>query len=414
MTGTVSASEIIGVVVLIVLSAIFSGLETALTRVDSRRLNDTGDNRAHRLTALLLDRERLIAVMLIGNNLVLVGAAALLNRVLSKLIPFQAALITTLILTPLLLIFGEILPKSLFMKNRVALTLFFLPLVEGLVTAFGGIAKHSTVLAKTVVSFLGLKSAEIASNVTREDLQVMFQSIPDSHFDEDEREVLTKILSLSETTARDVMQPRTDVVYAHPEETCEEVMRLMRRTGLSHIPLYDPAISEFIGLVHFSDLLSKGDMEAPARSVHHKCHFVPEQVRLDHLLVELQTKKRPLALVSDEYGEVSGLVSVEDIVEQITGDIHDEHDSKQKHVRKKDDTSYQVKGSMRVCTVNDELNLALDEDEAETIGGLMMAMLQKLPDEGESVQVEGAKLTVSQMQGRRVAWIDIALNGVED
>lgn len=410
---TLLTLKLVAVLVLLVLSALFSGIETGLTTVNRAFLKQqagAGDQRATRLINTTRNMDRVLAVMLIGNNLVLVAAAAMVNSILTSLYPEYAAVLTTLILTPALLLFGEILPKSLFLQYRNSLTLTFSGLVTVLTTALGPLARFGTGFAKQVVRLLGLRSGNPSPFVTKEDLRtVLEEEQAGIQFREAERELLANILALGETTLHEIMVPRLEMVWCSRYDTLEFARDLMRSSGHSSLPVYAPEQKDYIGIVHYSDILLASDRAAAVTTIIRPVRFAPSSKRVDRMLVEFQTEKFSLCLVVDEYGDVSGLVTLEDIVEEIIGQIHDEYDVETQYLTLQPDGSLVLDGRLEIYQLNEFLGTHFPESPVETVGGLVMQALQKIPERGEELVLEGLRFRVLSMRGRRVDRLRVEL-----
>lgn len=409
MSGNVSLIEVLAMFLLLGLSGLFSGLETGLTAIDAVWLRDQETPASKRLLNYLDTRERLIAVMLIGNNLVLVGAAALMNRVLTRLLPFPAALVTTFLLTPLLLLFGEILPKSFFLRRKNELTLRCVRVVDVLMLALGRLAEVTTWLSRSIIHALPI-SAEQSPLVTREDLQALIKELPSRRFSPEEREMITELLEMQTRTVREVMRPRSDIQACSVDTSIPEAIKLVRQTGMSHLPIFNHRTREFDGFIHYSDLLHERDRDRPLRQLKRPLLFIPETLTLERALIEMQKKHFPFAMIINEYGETIGFVALEDVIEEITGEIHDETDLEELNLIPLPDHTFELSGLLRIPEFNEYFSADIHEEDVETIAGYIMRVVQRMPKEGDYADFGPFRFTVTTMRHRRIERVHLTLN----
>jgi len=222
--------------------------------------------------------------------------------------------------------------------------------------------------------------------------------------EEDEREMIHGVIELGETTAREIMVPRVDMIGISCGTPLSEVIEIIKKSGHSRIPLYNNSQDEIVGIIYAKDLLSFAhsreivDLEKIAR----KAYFIPESLMIDDLLRQMRTKKLHIAIVVDEYGGTSGIVTMEDIIEEIIGEIEDEYDTEPPPLNKIAEGTYSVDGNLTIADLNEELDLTIPEEEFETVGGLIYDLIGSLPTEGQSLEYKGIKFTVSLIDGQRI------------
>ncbi|RKY04101.1 hypothetical protein DRP77_04750 [Candidatus Poribacteria bacterium] len=412
---------LVGLAVLLAFSAFFSGSETAifsLTRLQIQRLRERGDKAGRAVVRFCEDLRRLLATVLIGNTFVNIAFSSLVGSLFIQLfgsargvsfaIPFNLLVI---------LIFGEITPKVYAMRNpeRFALrTARLLWLISLLFTpAYWAL--------KAIVDLLMPKGMEFNDAMTADELRAAFSSREE--LEEREREIIRTILELQEMEAHEIMVPRTDMVCAEVGERIGDVLKKAEQHGVSKIPVYRDSLDRICGIFYVKDLpiwrrfdvkgmtieefLSVRERLLPERSdtLIRKAHFVPETRKLSELLGDFARLKTHMVILVDEYGGTSGLVTLEDVVEELVGDIVDEYDAyelKERMIRAIGDGRYEVSGRAPIRLINRTLKLRLDEEEADTIAGYVIAALGRIPRRGDSVEVEGARIEVAEVDGRRV------------
>ncbi|HEV2356728.1 MAG TPA: hemolysin family protein [bacterium] len=401
--------------VLILCGAFFGAAETALfaaNRMALRRLRDAGDRRARVAHRLLEDPGNLLTTLLAGNTIANVGssvvatsiALSLLGRRTGELVAFVGA-------TVLVLILGEIAPKTLAVRyaDRFALrvagpvrtvSLVLTPLVRLLSLAGTAIARP-----------FGGAITPRAPLVTEDQLRFLVQvGEEEGVIEEEEREMIHSIFEFGDTLVREVMRPRVDIVAVPARATINEALGLVMEYGHSRIPVYEGNIDHVIGIVYVRDLLPalrQGRLDQPVREVLRPAFFVPEAKKVDELFRELQRRKVSMAIVVDEYGGTAGLVTMEDLLEEIVGEIQDEYDLEEKPIQLIDDRTAVVNGRTPIDEVNEILGLQLPVEEVDTIAGLVYALAGRVPVQGETVSVPGAELRVERALGQRITKVRI-------
>ena len=314
-----------------------------------------------------------------------------------------AVILVTFIISYLSLVLGELVPKRVALANpekfalRVARPIVFLSRV----------LRPLVVLLSASTDFisriLGVPQEEVYS-LTDEELKLFIaeqRSLPP-----DERRLINEVFDFGDTLAYEVMTPRTDMVCIEDSATIEDALELSLQSHFSRLPVYSGDLDNILGFVHIKDILphlNLGDMNKPVREIMRPVHFVPLTKRAIELLKELQQKRINMAIVLDEYGGTAGLVTIEDLLEELVGEIRDEHDRETAPYRKISDDEYLVDASLPIESLNELLNLSIPEsEEFESVGGLVMELLGKVPEEGEIVEVNGYQLKVERMKGKRI------------
>jgi len=380
-------------------SAFFSGSETGLVSVSRIRLKALAASRgaaARSLNALLDRKERTLTAILIGNNIAMVGASATATAIAEGRMGSAGPLVATVLVTLVLLIFGEMVPKAYFRIKADTAMLYAarpLMLVCFVLRPVVDVASFFTSLL-----FLALRSERKGPVLTREDVRlVLKESGQAGVLGAREREMLEGAMDLRSTVAREVMIPLPDVVSIPEDATVEDVKRVLRWKNHTRYPVYRRRVDRIVGVLNVFDLLFSDrplPPGTPVRGFVRDLPVVPETKRIDVLLFELQRDRDPMAVIVNEYGACIGIVTVEDIVEEIMGEIADEHERPEQKVTRLDDGSYLVDARIDIDDLNDELGLRLPKERYDTLGGLVMKRLGRIPTVGETVTVGKVRFEV--------------------
>jgi putative hemolysin len=403
-------------VICLALSAFFSSSEVALisiTRAKVRTLLNDGRKGAESLSRLKEEPNRFLIAILIGNNIVNVAAAVIATAVTISIFGDVGLGIATLVVVILLLFIGEIGPKVYAARHteRLALsvsksvlyfTRFLSPVIWGI---------------EKMTGRLGAPAAIGEPTVTEEEIKEWIEvGKEEGTIEQEEREMLYSVLEFSDTIAREIMTQRVDVALIEDNQSLEKAMQVFNETGFSRLPVYHELVDNIIGILNIKDVFStafSGKGTIPIKDIMYDAFFVPETKKIDELLKELQVRKVQMAIVLDEYGGFTGIVTVEDILEELVGDILDEFDREEPEIQKIGDGIYLIDAKLWVEDLNDELDISLPVHESyETIGGLLIDRLGHIPHPGESVHIPEShvSLVVMQMLSRRIVKIKLILH----
>lgn len=425
-----NALEIFLFIFCILLSAFFSSSEVALlsmTRAKVRTLDNENRVGSHALVALKESPEHLLITILIGNNIVNIAAAALATAIAIRLFGDVGVGIATGFVVIVLLVFGEIGPKIYASRASDSFALAVAPVILVLSKLFFPLIW----MMERVTPKLGIGRDSPEPAVTEEEIKEWIDvGKEDGTIEQEEKEMLYSVLEFGDTTAREIMTPRVNVVVMQDTISFEEAIRIFNETGFSRIPVYHGQIDNITGILNVKDVFSamvSHRKDSTIREVMYDPMFVPETKKIDDLLKELRIHRVQMAVVIDEYSSFVGIVTVEDILEELVGDILDEFDKEEPGVQELAPGVHVVDGQMWVEEINDTMGLALPVSEAyETIGGLVIDRLGHLPQHpGEKVDIDDGRVTlvVMQMHGRRIvkvkivnhaAHADSAVNGPEN
>ncbi|MCC0021144.1 MAG: HlyC/CorC family transporter [Nitratireductor sp.] len=403
--------------VLLALSAFFSGSETALTAASKARLHqleEAGDHRANLVTRLIAKRDRLISTLLIGNNLVNILASALATSVFLKLFGEAGVFIATIVMTIIVVIFSEVLPKSWAIANADRFAIAVAPIIHPVVLALAPFAYLINGLVRRILGMFGVKlDSETDMLSAHAELRGAFEVFhKEGVVVKDDRDRLGGVLDLHDLEVSDVMIHRTSMLSLDLDEPKEQLVEQILSSPYTRMPVWRGDSDNIVGIIHAKDVLraighgekiSNLDLEKLVA----KPWFVPETTTLRDQLNAFLRKKAHMALVVDEYGEVLGLVTLEDIIEEIVGDIADEHDVEVSGVKTEPDGSILVDGSVPIRDINRALDWKLPDEEATTIAGLVIHAAQMIPEEKQAFTFYGKRFIILKREKNRVTRLRI-------
>ncbi|MCR4441375.1 MAG: hemolysin family protein [Peptococcaceae bacterium] len=400
---------IFSLLLLLSLSAFFSATETAFfsaNKIKIRHLAEEGNKKAAAARRLLEQPNRLISTVLVGNNIVNIAATALATMLAIGLFGKSGAGIATGVMTVLVLVFGEITPKTLASRRAEEFVLG-----AGRFVNFLGVVFYPVVrLLNSITGFL-LKpfGGKLPENplVTEEEIRMLVNvGQEEGLLDEDEREMIDSIFEFDDTLVREIMVPRIDIAAVSVDETPDAVIKLVVELGHSRIPVYENTVDNIIGVIYAKDLLKPllegPDKMPPIRQLMRLAYYVPESKKVRDLFAELRKEKVHMAIVLDEYGGTAGLVTIEDVIEEIVGEIQDEFDKEEKNIEVLADGTLLVDARTSICDINELLELDLPDDEFDTISGLVFHILGRPPQEGQKVEIDNLHVVVEKVAGRRI------------
>lgn len=415
--GTIVVPGLISIILLL-LSAMASGSEVAffsLTPHDIEELEDRNDSAAKRVVELLSNPDRLLATILVANNMVNISLVIMVTKVINAAFIFSGVwefIFNTVIITFLLLLFGEIMPKVFTQSNPVKMSLFFSAPLKFLRWLLYPLA-FILIRTSSRVSRFASKGAEISIEELADAVDLAETG------SEEEQKMLSGIISFGQTEVVEIMHSRVDITGLEYDANFNEVRKVIVETGYSRIPVYGDDLDDVRGVLYVKDLLphiGKGE-EFEWQTLLRKPYFVPEHMMIDDLLKKFQKNKIHIAIVVDEYGATQGLVSLEDVLEEVVGEITDESDDDEDKLYEKiGENTYIFDAKIHIgefirAIGYDEDAFADVEGHAETLAGLMMELKRDLPRRGDELQSHGVKFFIATMDGRRVDKVKVEVNG---
>ena len=400
---------IIGLALLV--TALFSAAEMsfiAANRLRLRHMAESGNRTAVRYLEAFRNPERLLSTAMMGVTIAHITASSVATWALLPWVGGIAAILVTASLTPIMLVFGEVIPKAIARERATALILWLFPMIEALGKLLTPLTWGANALVGRALALIGRERTSTRQFVSREELKLLLQMEPEeADVTVTEAEMIDKIFDLGETAVREVMVPLVDVAALPETASRADAVRLIQERGFSRIPVFTDKVFNIVGVVTTMDLLRRGNEAVSLRQLMRAATYVPETKHIDDLLREMQKNRVQLAVVVDEYGGAVGIVTVEDIVEEVVGEIRDEHDRTPDTVERLADGSYRVAGRARPEELNDALDWDLPKGDFETVAGLVLATLHRIPLVGEVFRVRGYTVTVLEADKRRVLAVRI-------
>jgi len=415
---TTGVIQLIVLLLLIMFSAFFSSAETAfsrITRAKLRALEEDGVRHAKTLSKIFEDYDRMITTILIGNNIVNLSASALTTVFTMRIWGNVYISIGTGILTLIVLVFGEIVPKTAARHNSEKMALSFCVPIRFLMTVLFPLVFVIDILAGAVLKIFGLKR-EKDEVITESELRSYVDvSHEDGVIESDERKIINNVFDFSDSVAKDIMIPRIDIMSIPEEATYREVMKVFRETMYTRLPVYKDDNDNIIGFINVKDLIRLKDVGSFAVSKFlREGYYTYEYKKTNDLMIEMRSKSQNLAFVNDEFGNTVGMVTMEDLLEEIVGELRDEYDQDEETQIVKDGDGYLIEARMRLEDVNDVLGTEFESEDYDTIGGLVLDSLDRIPENGETVTLEdGTTLTVKGIKSNRIVSVYVVLPGKE-
>jgi putative hemolysin len=414
-----SPLEIVVLVVLVLVSAFFSASETALvsvSRVRARALLERKVRGATSTVKLVDDKSHVLTSILIGNTIALLAADSLATAIAIEMGLAQAALISTIAMAVILLLFGEIIPKTLAAGDSDRWLLALSRVIRFIASVIGPFSNAFVFVANLILRVFGVKVTH-QIYVTEEDIRALVNVGAEQNvLEEEEREMIHSVIEFGDTIVREVMTPRPQIVAVSVDESPRRALDLVIAEGYSKLPVYQESKDDIIGVVHDRELLialANGKIaQVTLRALMRPVSHVPETKKIAELLREMQRDKFSLSIVVDEYGGTAGLVTMEDLLEEIVGEIRDEHDEDEQepiHVVSSEEAV--VEAGTNIEDVNDKLGTEIPTEDFETIGGYVVGLFGRLPREGEEIEADArTRLKVDRTRGRRIVSVRVFIN----
>lgn len=410
-----SVIQLIILVILLALSAFFSSSETALTtvnRIRMRSLAEEGNKRAAKVLKITDDSAKMLSAILIGNNVVNLTASSLATTLAIHIFGNAGAGIATGILTVLILIFGEISPKTMATLRAEKISLQFCNVIWLLMKILTPVIFLINHLSMLVLRLLGVKASEGRQAMTESELRTIVDVSHESGvIESEEKEMINNVFDFGDALAKEVMVPRIDMTFAQVDSSYDEILDIFREDRFTRLPIYEETTDDVIGILNIKDLLLCDREHFSVRELMRKPYFTYEHKHTADLLVEMRNSSINIAIVLDEYGTTAGLLTLEDLIEEIVGEIRDEYDyDEEDPIQKISDHEYLVEGSMNLEDFSDALNLHLESDDYDSIGGYMIGLLDHLPKIRESITTpDGIFLQVRTKNKHRIEKIYVRL-----
>ncbi len=400
--------QIAVVVMLLCLSAFFSSAETALTTVNKmkmRSLAENGDKAAERVMKIVEDPGKMLSTILVGNNIVNLSASSLMTTVTMELFGSAAVGIATGVLTLLILVFGEITPKTLSTIYSDKIALAYSSVIYWLMIVLTPVIFLVNQLALGVLLLLRIDPNKKKEAITEDELRTIVEvSHEEGVIETEEKKMINNVFDFGESVARDIMVPRIDMAFVDVDATYEELMEIFRQERFTRMPVYEESTDNVIGIINMKDLiLYDQDQPFSVRDFLRQPLYTYEFKKTSELMIEMRKTFNNIVIVLDEYGATAGLITLEDLLEEIVGEIRDEYDQDEEdEVKELGLGEYLVNGSTKLDDLNECLELKLESEDYDSIGGLVIGLLDHLPEEGEEVTYENLRLVVECVEKNRI------------
>lgn len=408
--------ELGSLVVLILLSGFFSGSETAfmsLNRVKIREKKLKGDKSAKRVDQLLSKPGKLLTTILVGNNLVNIASSAIATTLALEFFGEKGPWIATISMTVLVLIFGEITPKTYANQDSEKLASFSATYLIWLSKIFNPLIKVLIAFTNRLIKIVGGDPDKQKPFVTEDEI-IRFVTVGEREgvIEEKEKEMIHSVFEFDDTLAREVMVPRIDIISMSINTPLDVAVDLVMEKGHSRIPVFRNTIDNIVGILYAKDLLcfiKKDFKDESIGNIMRKAYYVPESKKIDELLSEMKTKKIHMAIVLDEYGGTAGIVTIEDLIEEIVGDIKDEYDIEDVEYRFLNEKELIVDARVTIDELDDLIGRTLPANDYDTLGGMVLSYLGHVPEVDESIILNDLKITVEEMAGNRILKLRIKI-----
>lgn len=401
-------TQLIILIILLMLSAFFSSAETALTtvnRIRIRSLADDGSKRAKTVLKITDNSGKMLSSILIGNNIVNVAAASITTS-LAYSLGGSAVAIANAVITIAILLFGEITPKTTATIHAEKLALIYAPIISIFMKIMTPVIFIINGLSNAVLLLLRIDPNAKNQTMTENELRTIVDvSHEDGVIESDEKEMIYNVFDLGDAKAKDVMVPRVHVTFADVNTTYEELIEIFREDKFTRLPIFEDSTDNVIGTINMKDLLLfDNTKEFHIRDILREAYFTYEYKNISELLVEMREASFNIAIVLDEYGDTAGLITLEDILEEIVGEIHDEYDENEEDfIKEIGEREYMIEGSTNLDDLNDRLDLQLESEDYDSLGGFIIEHLDRLPEEGDSITTEdGLRLVVESLDKNRI------------
>lgn len=420
MESSDAAIQILILVVLLALSAFFSSSETALTTVNKirmRNLADAGDDRAEVVLKVIGNPSKMLSAILIGNNIVNLYASSLATVLASKIWGDQIIGLATGVLTLLILVFGEITPKTISTISAETIALRFSKIIYIVMIVLTPVIFVVNHLSFFVLKLFRVDPNKRADAITEDELRTIVEvSHEEGVIESGEKKMINNVFDFGDVVAKDVMVPRISMSFVNVETTYDELIDFFREEKYTRFPVYEATTDNVIGIINIKDVfLADRDENFSVRSYLRQPLYTYEFKKVSELMIEMQKVMLNIVIVLDEYGATAGLITLEDMLEEIVGEIRDEYDEEEEEaIVKISAKEYLVEGSMKLADLNDFLDLNLESDDYDSVGGVIIGMLDHLPEEGEDVVIDNVRLVVEKVDKNRIDKVHLyILNYVE-
>lgn len=408
-----STIMLISIIILLVFSALFSSAETALTTVNKvrlRSLSESGSKRAALLIKITDNPSKLLSAILIGNNIVNITTSALATLFVQDVFGNHMITAATFVVTILVLIFGEITPKTIATLHAEKFALAYTPFIYFLMIVLTPVIIIINALANIILRILGIDSNSKKALLTETELRTIVDvGHEEGLLETDERAMIKNVFDFGNSCARDIMIPRIDMTMVEVNCTYDELIESFYKERYTRIPVYEHSSENVIGIVNIKDVFfHKLENNFNVRDYMREAYFTHEYKRLSELLFEMRTASVNISIILDEYGAAIGMLSLEDLLEEIVGEIRDEYDGDEEDALKPiNEFEYLLDGQMKLDDFNEAFNSNLTSDDYDSLGGFIIEKLDRLAEENDEIEIPGYKFVVTSMDKNRIDKIHV-------
>ena len=414
MGSTENILQIGLLVVLLLGSGFFSASETSLmslSKIRIRYMEDEGVKGAKLVGSLIEKSSDLLSSILVGNNIVNIAATSVSTSLFISIFGDGGVAIATAVMTVLVLVFGEITPKTIAANSPEKVAVVVSKPISIIMKITKPIVWIFNLLTGIIFKILGIDNDGVKPFITEEELKAMVNvSHEEGVLEMEEREIINNVFQFGDMQAKEAMIQRLDMVAIDIEDSYDEIIELFKSEKLSRLPVYQESIDDIVGILNIKDIIFLSDEEIENFDIKdyvREAFFTYEFKKITQLLEEMKKEKTQMAIVVDEYGGTAGLLTIEDLVEVIVGDIDDEYDEEEEEIVKINDNEYLVEGSTKISDVNEQLGINLESEEFDSIGGFIIGYLKRIPEENEIIEVEDVKFKVESIDKNRINKIRI-------
>lgn len=402
-------AQVVILIVLIALSAFFSSAETAMMSINKIRVRHLVDEKvkgADKLEKLLEDPNKLLGSILIGNNIVNIGASALASSIAMSLFGSSGVALATGVMTVLVLIFGEITPKTIAKQKSEQMSLKIVSIIAVIVKVLTPFVFIFTQISQVFIKLLGAEPDVNESFITQEELKTMVGvSEEEGVLEEEEKEMIFNVFEFGDLQVKDVMVQRVDISAVSIDADYNEILRVVKEDQFSRIPVYEETIDDIVGIINIKDLIFLSEEEKKnfdIKKYMREPFYTFEFKKIMELFSEMKKTRNHISIVLDEYGGTVGIATIEDLVEEVVGEIEDEYDQEEEEIKCVNENEYILEGSTKLHDIKDTIGIDIESDEFDSIGGLIIGQLGRFPEEKEEVQYNNIKFVVEQTDKNRI------------
>ena len=414
MGSTENILQIGLLIVLLLGSGFFSASETSLmslSKIRIRYMEDEGVKGAKLVGSLIEKSSDLLSSILVGNNVVNIAATSVSTSLFINIFGDGGVAIATAVMTVLVLIFGEITPKTIAANSPEKIAVIVSKPISIIMKITKPIVWVFNLLTGIIFKIMGIENDGVKPFITEEELKAMVNvSHEEGVLEIEEREIINNVFQFGDMQAKEAMIQRLDMVAVNIEDSYDEIIELFKSEKLSRLPVYQESIDDIVGILNIKDIIFLSDEEIQNFNIKNyvrEAFFTYEFKKITQLLEEMKKEKSQMAIVVDEYGGTAGLLTIEDLVEVIVGDIDDEYDEEEEEIVKVSDNEYLVEGSTKISDVNEQIGINFESDEFDSIGGFIIGYLKRIPEENELIEVGNVKFSVESIDKNRINKIRI-------